>query len=196
MGKVRAIRFLLLCFTNRCKDELTMLLFTPPASLVTSPQEGQRRSFLSKRHLSLLDSPISCKRYAASMLRPPSAGLGLSASVSFRACSPVQPGSPEELLQSLVSRLHHTSVQVEVNGDQALSAGLDLVRRTDFDPAHLLSIRSENKLTKKARIYPSLDVCFFIFVFSTTVHHLCSGSKMSRTLCSPAAMKTQPRSTS
>ncbi|XP_037550720.1 G2/M phase-specific E3 ubiquitin-protein ligase [Nematolebias whitei] len=93
------------------------------ASLVTSPQEGQRRSFLSKRHLSSLDSPISCKR----------------------ACSPVQPGSPEELLQSLVPRLHHTSVQVEVNGDQALSAGLDLVRRTDFDPTHLLSIRFKDE---------------------------------------------------
>lgn len=174
-----------------------MSLFTPPASLVTSPQEGQRRSFLSKRHLSLLDSPISCKRYAAPMLRPPSAGLGLSASVSFRACSPVQAGSPEEILQSLVPRLHHSSVQVEVNGDQALSAGLDLVRRTDFDPTHLLSIRSENKLTKKQEFNQVwIFFFFFIFVFSTTVHHLCSGSKMSRTLCSPAAMKTQPRGTS
>lgn len=31
---------------------------------------------------------------------------------------------------------------VEVSGDQVLLAGLDLVRRTDFDPTHALSVRS------------------------------------------------------
>ncbi|XP_017295885.1 G2/M phase-specific E3 ubiquitin-protein ligase [Kryptolebias marmoratus] len=93
------------------------------ASLVTSPQEGQRRGLLSKRHMSPLPSPISCKR----------------------ACLPVRSGSPEELLQSLVPQLHHASVQVEVNGDQALSAGLDLVRRTDFDPTHALSVRFKDE---------------------------------------------------
>lgn len=50
--------------------------------------------------------------------------------------------SPEELLQALVSQLHPVSVEVEVSGDRALSAGLDLVRRTDFDPTHALSVRS------------------------------------------------------
>ncbi|XP_072221279.1 G2/M phase-specific E3 ubiquitin-protein ligase [Leuresthes tenuis] len=89
------------------------------ACLVTSPQRGQRRSLLSKRHLSPIHSSVTCKRPSL----------------------PVQSGSPEELLQSLVPQLHPVSVQVEVNGDQALSAGLELVRRADFNPSHTLSIR-------------------------------------------------------
>ncbi|XP_006785937.1 G2/M phase-specific E3 ubiquitin-protein ligase [Neolamprologus brichardi] len=89
------------------------------ASLVRSPQGGQRRSLLSKRHRPSVHSSISCKRPSL----------------------PERSGLPEELLQSLVPRLHPPSVQVEVIGDQALSAGLDLVRRADFDPTQTLSVR-------------------------------------------------------
>ncbi|XP_042356642.1 G2/M phase-specific E3 ubiquitin-protein ligase [Plectropomus leopardus] len=89
------------------------------ASLVTSPQGGQRRSLLSKRRLSPIVSSISCKR-------PVSCGGS---------------GSPEEILQALGPQLRPLSVQVEVDGDQALSAGLDLVRRADFDPTCSLSVR-------------------------------------------------------
>ncbi|XP_038585264.1 G2/M phase-specific E3 ubiquitin-protein ligase [Micropterus salmoides] len=84
------------------------------ASLVSSPQGGQRRSLLSKRHLSPIHSSISCKR--------PS-------------------GSPEKFLQALAPQLRPLRVQVEVSGDQALSAGVELVRRADFDPTHTLSVR-------------------------------------------------------
>ncbi|XP_069573817.1 G2/M phase-specific E3 ubiquitin-protein ligase [Brachyistius frenatus] len=94
------------------------------ASLVVSPRAGQRRSRLSKRRLSPIYSSISCKRPSL----------------------PVSCGSPEELLQSLVPQVLPLSVQVEVSGDQALSAGLDLVRRTDFDPTHTLSVRFKDKL--------------------------------------------------
>ncbi|XP_028251337.1 G2/M phase-specific E3 ubiquitin-protein ligase [Parambassis ranga] len=93
------------------------------ASLVASPQGVQRRSLLSKRHLSPIHSAISCKRTSL----------------------PVRTESPEELLQALVSQLHPVSVEVEVSGDQALSAGLDLVRRTDFDPTHTLSVRFKDE---------------------------------------------------
>ncbi|KAM7403780.1 hypothetical protein PAMA_004287 [Pampus argenteus] len=89
------------------------------ASLVTSPQGGSRRNLLSKRHLSSIHSSISCKRPSL----------------------PVASGSPEELLQALASQLRPPGFQVEVSGDQALSAGLDLVRRTNFDPTHSLSVR-------------------------------------------------------
>ncbi|KAM7376450.1 hypothetical protein PAMP_006183 [Pampus punctatissimus] len=54
---------------------------------------------------------------------------------------PVASGSPEELLQALAPQLRPPGVQVEVNGDQALSAGLDLVRRSNFDPTDSLSVR-------------------------------------------------------
>ncbi|XP_076022181.1 G2/M phase-specific E3 ubiquitin-protein ligase [Genypterus blacodes] len=87
------------------------------ASLVASPQGGQRNCLLSKRLLTLSQTSISCKR-------------------------PVFPvGSAEEILQSLASQLCPNSVQVEVSSYQALSAGLSLVRRTDFDPTSSLSIR-------------------------------------------------------
>ncbi|XP_039641028.1 G2/M phase-specific E3 ubiquitin-protein ligase [Perca fluviatilis] len=97
------------------------------ASLVASPQGGQRRSLLSKRHLSPLHSPlhspihspVSCKRYTR----------------------PVGSGSPEEMLQALGPRLRPLCVQVEVDGDQALCAGVELVRRPHFDPTHTLSVR-------------------------------------------------------
>ncbi|XP_015248024.1 PREDICTED: G2/M phase-specific E3 ubiquitin-protein ligase [Cyprinodon variegatus] len=88
------------------------------ASLVASPQGGQKRSLLSKRHLSPMPSPIGCKR----------------------PCTPVRPESAEELLQSLLPHQYPVSTQVEVHGDQALSAGLELVRRADFDPMHSLSV--------------------------------------------------------
>uniref|UniRef100_A0A3Q2FLA8 G2/M-phase specific E3 ubiquitin protein ligase n=1 Tax=Cyprinodon variegatus TaxID=28743 RepID=A0A3Q2FLA8_CYPVA len=56
-----------------------------------------------------------------------------------RPCTPVRPESAEELLQSLLPHQYPVSTQVEVHGDQALSAGLELVRRADFDPMHSLS---------------------------------------------------------
>ncbi|XP_071403247.1 G2/M phase-specific E3 ubiquitin-protein ligase, partial [Centroberyx affinis] len=95
------------------------------ASLVASPQGGQRRSLLSKRRLSTIHSSVSCKRPSLSS------------------------GSAEELLQALAlqlsspspPQLRPPSVPVEVRGDQVLSAGLDLVRRSDFDPARSLSVR-------------------------------------------------------
>ncbi|XP_041827269.1 G2/M phase-specific E3 ubiquitin-protein ligase [Melanotaenia boesemani] len=93
------------------------------ASLVTSPQVVQKRSLFSKRHLSPIHSSISCKRPSL----------------------PVRSGSPEEFLQSLVPELHPVSIQVEVDGDQVLSAGLKLVRRADFDPTHTLSVRFKDE---------------------------------------------------
>lgn len=63
-------------------------------------------------------------------------------SPSLRPSLPVRSGSPEELLQALAPQLRPVSVQVEVSEYQALSAGLDLVRRPDFDPTHTLSVRS------------------------------------------------------
>ncbi|KAK2892291.1 G2/M phase-specific E3 ubiquitin-protein ligase isoform X1 [Channa argus] len=92
------------------------------ASLVASPQGGQRRTLLSKRHLCSIQSSISSKRASLPAL-------------------PAGSGSPEELLQALAPQLHPVCVVVEVSGDQALTAGLDLVRRTDFDPTNTLSIR-------------------------------------------------------
>ncbi|XP_054469569.1 G2/M phase-specific E3 ubiquitin-protein ligase isoform X2 [Anoplopoma fimbria] len=92
------------------------------ASLVASPLGGRRRSLLSKRHL----SPISCKRPSL----------------------PAGSGSPEGILQALGPQLGPLSVQVEVDGDQALSAGVELVRRADFDPTRTLSVRfKDNQLT-------------------------------------------------
>ncbi|KAE8289557.1 G2/M phase-specific E3 ubiquitin-protein ligase [Larimichthys crocea] len=91
------------------------------ASLVASPQGGQ--SLLSKRNISPIHSPISCKR----------------PSVSVRS------GSSEELLQALASQLRPLSVQVEVSKGAALSAGVALVRRADFDPTHTLSVRFKEK---------------------------------------------------
>ncbi|XP_036006739.1 G2/M phase-specific E3 ubiquitin-protein ligase [Fundulus heteroclitus] len=89
------------------------------ASLVASPQGGQRRSLLSKRHLSPMPSPLSFKRM----------------------CTPVRSESPAEILQSLLPCRYPVSAQVEMHGDQALLAGLDLVRRADFDPKRSLSVR-------------------------------------------------------
>ncbi|XP_027891548.1 G2/M phase-specific E3 ubiquitin-protein ligase isoform X1 [Xiphophorus couchianus] len=89
------------------------------ASLVASPQSGQKRSLLSKRHLTPMPSPLDCKR----------------------PCTRVRPESPKELLRSLLPHSCPVSAQVEVHRDQALLAGLDLVRRTDFDPTHSLSVR-------------------------------------------------------
>ncbi|KAG7510907.1 G2 M phase-specific E3 ubiquitin-protein ligase [Solea senegalensis] len=79
----------------------------------------ERKNRPSKRRLSTIHSSISCKR----------------------ASSPVTSSSPEELLQALAPQLRPLSVQVEVGGFQALAAGLDLVRRPDFDPTCSLSVR-------------------------------------------------------
>lgn len=47
----------------------------------------------------------------------------------------------EDILKALARQLHPLGMQVEVGGAQALAAGLELVRRSDFDPAHTLSVR-------------------------------------------------------
>ncbi|XP_063765618.1 G2/M phase-specific E3 ubiquitin-protein ligase isoform X2 [Eleginops maclovinus] len=88
------------------------------ASLTTKPQGRQRKSQLSKRHL----TPISCKRPLLSIR------------------------SPEQILQALGPQLQPLSVTVEVDGDQALSAGVALVRRANFDPTHTLSVRFKGPL--------------------------------------------------
>lgn len=49
--------------------------------------------------------------------------------------------SSGEILGALVHQLRPLSVQVEVTGVQALAAGLELVRRSDFDPTHTLNVR-------------------------------------------------------
>ncbi|XP_028293943.1 G2/M phase-specific E3 ubiquitin-protein ligase [Gouania willdenowi] len=54
--------------------------------------------------------------------------------------SPDRCVSPEHLLQSLVPKLLPPEVHVEVSSEQALKAGLDLLRRPGFDPTHLLSV--------------------------------------------------------
>ncbi|XP_029316474.1 G2/M phase-specific E3 ubiquitin-protein ligase [Cottoperca gobio] len=87
------------------------------ASLVASPQQRQRKSLLAKRHL----SPI----HSSSSKRPLSVGSG----------------SPEEILRALGPQLRPLSVQVEVDRDQALSAGVELLRRANFDFTHTLSVR-------------------------------------------------------
>ncbi|XP_065822271.1 G2/M phase-specific E3 ubiquitin-protein ligase [Labrus bergylta] len=93
------------------------------ASLVSSPQGGQGRSLLSKRRTSSINSSISRKRPSL----------------------PVGSGSPEDLLRALAPQLSPVTVQVEVGGDQALAAGMELVRRADFDPTHTLSVRFKDK---------------------------------------------------
>uniref|UniRef100_UPI0037E8E79B G2/M phase-specific E3 ubiquitin-protein ligase n=1 Tax=Semicossyphus pulcher TaxID=241346 RepID=UPI0037E8E79B len=100
------------------------------ASLVSSPQGGQRRSLLSKRRSSPIHSSISCKRPSL----------------------PVGSGPPEDLLQAFAPQLSPITVQVEVGGDQALSAGVELVRRADFDPTHTLSVRFKDE---KQTAFPS-----------------------------------------
>lgn len=59
----------------------------------------------------------------------------------LRPALPVGSRSPQEFLQALVPQLRPLSVQVEVSGDQALAAGVELVRRADFDPTHTLTVR-------------------------------------------------------
>lgn len=49
--------------------------------------------------------------------------------------------SSADILRGLVHQLLPLSVQVEVSGRQALAAGVELVRRSDFDPAHTLNVR-------------------------------------------------------
>ncbi|KAM4723343.1 G2/M phase-specific E3 ubiquitin-protein ligase isoform 2-T2 [Anableps anableps] len=93
------------------------------ASLVASPQSGQKRSLLSKRHLSPMPSSLGFKR----------------------PCARVRSESPEELLTSLLPHCYPVSAQVEVHGDQALLAGLDLVRKANFDPMHSLSVRFKDE---------------------------------------------------
>ncbi|MEQ2216550.1 hypothetical protein XENOCAPTIV_017993, partial [Xenoophorus captivus] len=60
-------------------------------------------------------------------------------------CTRVRCETPEKLLQSLLPHCYVASTQVEVHGDQALLAGLDLVRRANFNPMHLLSVRFKDE---------------------------------------------------
>uniref|UniRef100_H3CA88 G2/M-phase specific E3 ubiquitin protein ligase n=1 Tax=Tetraodon nigroviridis TaxID=99883 RepID=H3CA88_TETNG len=46
----------------------------------------------------------------------------------------------EDILRALARQLRPLGVQLEVGGAQALAAGLELVRRSDFDPAHTLNV--------------------------------------------------------
>lgn len=61
--------------------------------------------------------------------------------------SPLRPAlaaasqTSEDILKVLARQLRPLSMQVEVGGVQALAAGLELVRRSDFDPAHTLNVR-------------------------------------------------------
>lgn len=93
------------------------------ASLVGSPQGGRKRSLLSRRHLSPMPSPLACKRPST--------------------C--VRSVSPEELIRSLLPHSFPVSTQLEVHGDQALLAGLELVRRANFNPMHSLSVRFKDE---------------------------------------------------
>ncbi|XP_054652669.1 G2/M phase-specific E3 ubiquitin-protein ligase [Dunckerocampus dactyliophorus] len=98
------------------------------ASLVASPQGVPRRSLLSKRRQPSAPSSISCKRLSL----------------------PAASGSPEELLRALAPPRCPllAELQVEVSGDQALSAALKLVRRPDFDPTLHLSVRFRDEQQK------------------------------------------------
>lgn len=62
-----------------------------------------------------------------------------------RPSLPLGSRSPQELLQNLLPQLLPLSVQVQVGegvgGEEALAAGLELVRRPDFDPTHTLTVR-------------------------------------------------------
>lgn len=64
--------------------------------------------------------------YLASSLRPALASASRSSA---------------DILRDLAHQLRPLSVQVEVSGVQALAAGVELVRRSDFDPAHTLNVR-------------------------------------------------------
>uniref|UniRef100_A0A3B4ZHL7 G2/M-phase specific E3 ubiquitin protein ligase n=1 Tax=Stegastes partitus TaxID=144197 RepID=A0A3B4ZHL7_9TELE len=80
---------------------------------------------------------------SVALLRPLHNLLCLFSAASLVAPSlPVQAGSPEELLQALLPQLCPLSVQVEVSGEEVLSAGLELVRRSEFDPTQVLSVSS------------------------------------------------------
>lgn len=95
------------------------------ASLVASPKVSQRKGLLSKRHLSSSPSSISSKRVSLS---------------DTSRCET----SPQEQLQSLLPKPCPLS-QVDVSADRALLAGLELVRRNDFDPTHSLEVRFKDE---------------------------------------------------
>lgn len=49
--------------------------------------------------------------------------------------------SAEEFLRALTAQLRSDTVRVEVDGNRVLAAAVKLVRRSDFDPTHKLSVR-------------------------------------------------------
>ncbi|KAM3842528.1 G2/M phase-specific E3 ubiquitin-protein ligase [Diretmus argenteus] len=126
------------------------------ASLVASPQGGERRSLLSKRRLSSIHSSVSCKRPSLSVRSPEellqalalqltSSQTQTSVQTSPSTRSPIrasclQSSTPEPQPSPLGPQLRPPSTAVEVGSGKVLSAGLALVRRTDFDPTHALSI--------------------------------------------------------
>ncbi|XP_061677103.1 G2/M phase-specific E3 ubiquitin-protein ligase [Syngnathoides biaculeatus] len=87
------------------------------ASQVASPRAAPRRTPASKRRLHAPPSPVSRKK-------PSSASA-----------------SPEELLRALAPAARGAELQVEVVGERALAAALELVRRPDFDATRRLFVR-------------------------------------------------------
>lgn len=71
----------------------------------------------------------------------------LTSLLLLRPSLPLGSRSPQELLQNLLPQLLPLSVEVQVEvglgvgGEEALAAGLELVRRPDFDPTHTLTVR-------------------------------------------------------
>lgn len=70
---------------------------------------------------------------------PPGGAVWLTPASSLRPALASQ--TSEDILRALARQLRPLGVQVEVGGAQALAAGLELVRRSDFDPAHTLNVR-------------------------------------------------------
>lgn len=93
----------------------------------------------------LLPLQVECSSPSAAMHPFPQAatltGRCLTCLLLLRPSLPLGSRSPQELLQNLLPQLLPLSVVVEVGWDEALAAGLELVRRPDFDPTHTLTVR-------------------------------------------------------
>lgn len=70
-----------------------------------------------------------------------SPGTELGTPASPRPALAAAPQRPDHILRTLARQLRPLGVEVQVGGLQALAAGLELVRRSDFDPAHTLNVR-------------------------------------------------------